>query len=197
MRPLPDTSALARVVFYVTLACFLALEWRMRLRSALNRAGSRADRGSRPVLAVTIAGGVTGGFVVASHVPSAAIEAARWPVFLAGMVLFVAGIVVRQWAIATLGRFFTTDVRLQSGQTVVEGGPYRFVRHPSYSGLLLSFVGIGLALGNWAAILIFAVVPTVGLVFRIRVEERALLAGLGDPYRRFAASRARLVPWVW
>ena len=73
----------------------------------------------------------------------------------------------------------------------------RWVRHPSYTGLTLTFLGIGLALGNWAALIVLAVLPTAGLVVRIRFEERALLDGLGEPYRRFAASRARLFPGLW
>ena len=108
-----------------------------------------------------------------------------------------AGIVIRQWAIAVLGPFFTVDVRVHPGQTVVERGPYRWVRHPSYTGLIMTLVGVGLALGNWAALAVLAVVPTAALVVRIRVEERALLDGLGEPYRRFAASRKHLIPGLW
>jgi protein-S-isoprenylcysteine O-methyltransferase Ste14 len=108
-----------------------------------------------------------------------------------------AGVVLRQWSVALLGRFFTTDVRLHEGQTVVDTGPYRRLRHPSYTGMLLTFLGLGLALGNWAALLALVVLPAIGLVVRIRSEERVLLAGLGEPYRRFAASRKRLIPGVW
>jgi len=103
---------------------------------------------------------------------------------------------VLEWR-SLLGRFFTIDVRVHPGQTVVERGPYRWVRHPSYTGLILIFVGIGFALGNWAALAVLAVVPTAGLVVRIRIEERALLDGLGEPYRRFAASRPHLFPGLW
>ena len=86
--------------------------------------------------------------MLAGDLTAAAIRFWRWPVFVVGLVLMWSGIVVRQWAIALLGRFFTVDVRVQSGQTVVDGGPYRWVRHPSYSGMILTLVGIGLALGN-------------------------------------------------
>jgi protein-S-isoprenylcysteine O-methyltransferase Ste14 len=113
------------------------------------------------------------------------------------VVLMVAGIAVRQWAVALLGKFFTTDVRVHSDQTVVETGPYRWLRHPSYTGLLMTLVGVGLALGNWASLAVVVVLPLAGLVVRIRVEERALLDGLGEPYRRFAQSRARLIPGLW
>jgi len=109
----------------------------------------------------------------------------------------VAGIVLRQWSVALLGKSFTVDVRVHEGQQVIDRGPYRFVRHPSYTGMLLTFAGIGLALGNWLSLACVLLVPLVGLVLRIRVEERTLLAELGEPYRRFAEGRARLVPHVW
>jgi protein-S-isoprenylcysteine O-methyltransferase Ste14 len=130
-------------------------------------------------------------------VHAAAIAGARWPLFVFGLVLMSGGIALRQWAVNVLGAFFTTDVRVRADQTVVERGPYRWVRHPSYTGMIMTFVGIGLALGNWASLAVLVVVPTAGLVLRIRSEERALLEGLGEPYRRFAASRARLFPGLW
>jgi len=134
---------------------------------------------------------------VAGVVPEAAIPGARWPLFVLGLALMCAGIALRQWAVVLLGRFFTVDVRVHAEQTVVERGPYRWLRHPSYTGMIVTFVGIGLALGNWAALALLVVVPTAGFVVRIRAEERALLDGLGEPYRRFAATRARLIPGVW
>jgi protein-S-isoprenylcysteine O-methyltransferase Ste14 len=63
--------------------------------------------------------------------------------------------------------------------------------------MILTLVGIGLALGNWASVAVLAVVPTAGLVVRIHFEERALLEGLGEPYRRYAAGRSRLFPRLW
>lgn len=169
----------------------------MRVRSAVNRQGTRTHRGGLAAVFVSIGAGLLGGFLFASHVHSAAIPFARWPLFALGLVLMAAGIMLRQWAVVRLGRFFTTDVRVHAGQIVVESGPYRWVRHPAYTGLIMTFCGIGLALGNWASLAALALLPTAGLIFRIRVEERALLAGLGEPYRRFAATRARLIPGVW
>jgi protein-S-isoprenylcysteine O-methyltransferase Ste14 len=197
MAPLPYIDSGAGVAFDVVLAAFAVLELRVRLRSALNRQGSRSDRGSFALLYVLIPAGIAGGFLFAGDVHGAAIRPARWPIFVVGVVLMAAGIVIRQWAVALLGEFFTTDVRVHPDQTVIETGPYRWVRHPSYTGLLMTLIGIGLALGNWASLAALVVLPTVGLVVRIRVEERALVEGLGEPYRRFAESRARLIPGVW
>jgi protein-S-isoprenylcysteine O-methyltransferase Ste14 len=197
VAPLPFSEPGARIAFDLVLGAWVLLEWRVQVRSRRNRQGARLDRGSLAAVVVSVYAGVAGGFLLAGRLHSAAIEDARWPLFVAGIVLMCAGIGIRQWAVVVLGRFFTVDVRVQPGQTVVDRGPYRWVCHPAYTGLILTFVGIGLALGNWAALAVLAVVPTVGLVVRIRFEERALLAGLGEPYRRFAASRPHLFPGVW
>lgn len=197
MAPLPFTNPGAKIAFYVALGVFVALEQRVRLRSWLNDGGSRQDRGSLLVVICTVGAGLGGGFALAAGVHAAAFGAARWPIFVLGLALMCIGIAIRQWAVAVLGRFFTIDVRVHPGQTVVERGPYRWVRHPSYIGMLVTFAGIGLALGNWAALAVLVVVPTAGLVVRIRSEERALLDGLGEPYRRFASSRSRLIPGLW
>jgi protein-S-isoprenylcysteine O-methyltransferase Ste14 len=197
VAPLPYIDPGARIAFFAVLGVFVVLEQRIRIKSRFNRHGAREDRGSLLVVVVAVAGGVAGGCVVASLAPSAAIPGARWPLFILGIVLMCAGIALRQWAIALLGEFFTVDVRVHPEQVVVERGPYRRLRHPAYTGMLVTFLGIGLALGNWAALALLVVVPTAGLVVRIRVEERALLAGLGEPYRRFTATRARLIPGIW
>jgi protein-S-isoprenylcysteine O-methyltransferase Ste14 len=183
--------------FGVILGIWALLELRVRLRSGLNRRGSRVERGSFFVVLACISVGLGGGLIVARDVPGAAIGDVRPVLYVAGLVVMAVGIAIRQWAVAVLGDLFTVEVRVHPGQAVIERGPYRWVRHPSYTGLILTFVGIGLALRNWGALPILAVVPTVGLVVRIRFEERALLDGLGERYRRFIATRPRLFPGVW
>lgn len=197
MAPLPYTHAGAKAAFSILFGLFVLLELRARLRSRLNRGGSRRDSGSLLVVVATVYAGLAAGFALAGRAHGAAIPDGRWPLFVAGLILMAAGIAIRQWSVALLGPFFTTDVRVHTGQTVVDRGPYRWVRHPSYTGMILTFIGIGLALGNWAALVVLAVVPTAGLVIRIHYEERALLDGLGEPYRRFSAGRAHLFPGVW
>jgi protein-S-isoprenylcysteine O-methyltransferase Ste14 len=149
------------------------------------------------VVIATAVIGVAAAFILADHVRSAGFNSARWPVFTLGLAIIVLGIALRQWSVHTLGQFFTVQVRVRVDQTVVDSGPYRFVRHPSYAAIILSFVGIGIALENWLSLVVLVVVPTIGLVVRIRVEERALTDALGEPYRRFSATRARLIPGVW
>jgi protein-S-isoprenylcysteine O-methyltransferase Ste14 len=167
VAPLPYADSGAKVAFYVVFGVFLVLETRVRLRSVLNRHGSRSDRSSLAVVYGSVVVGMLGGFALAGDVHAAAICAGRWPVFVVGLFLMGAGIAIRQWAVALLGQFFTTDVRVHPGQSVVEKGPYQWVRHPSYTGMLITIVGIGLALGNWAALATLVVLPTIGLVYRL------------------------------
>jgi protein-S-isoprenylcysteine O-methyltransferase Ste14 len=197
MAPLAYTDIGAKYVFYVVLGMFGASEWSIRFRSRMNHGGTRRDRGSLYVVIATALIGVAAAFVLAHNVQSAGFGSARWPVFIVGVAIMLLGIGLRQWAVLTLGQFFTVQVRVRDNQTVVDSGPYRFVRHPSYSAIIITFVGMGVALENWLSLLVVIVVPTIGLVLRIRVEERALLEALGEPYRQFSARRARLIPKVW
>jgi protein-S-isoprenylcysteine O-methyltransferase Ste14 len=115
---------------------------------------------------------------------------------LGGLAVTGAGIALRQWSIATLGDFFVGHVQVQPGQTVVSAGPYRWLRHPSYSGMWLEMLGIGLSTGNAASAAIGATVPLIGIVRRIRGEERALAVCLPG-YEQYLQGRSRLVPFIW
>jgi protein-S-isoprenylcysteine O-methyltransferase Ste14 len=186
----------ANVAFWTLFGLFALGEYAMRFRSRFNRSGTRTERWSLLVVVAAVIGGMLGGIELANR-NVGSIGSARWPLFVIGLVLMAAGVFVRQWAILTLGRFFTPEVRVHPDQTVVERGPYRWVRHPSYSGLLIFFVGLGLALSDWLSVIVLAILPAAGLLVRIRSEERALLAALGEEYRRYAASRRRLFPGIW
>ena len=104
---------------------------------------------------------------------------------------------VRVWAVWSLGRYFQRDVIVQEGHVVYRGGPYRWIRHPAYAGNLISYFGLGLALGGWVGAFTLLAIAFVGHVPRMRVEEAALSEALGDSYRDYAATTARLIPGVW
>jgi protein-S-isoprenylcysteine O-methyltransferase Ste14 len=192
----PYEQSGANIAFWALFGLFAVGEYAMRFRSGFNRGGKRAERWSLLVVISAVVGGMLGGLELV-HWQAGSVGAAQWPLFVAGLVLMATGVVIRQWAIFMLGRFFTVDVRIHPNQTVVDRGPYRWVRHPAYSGLVLFFVGVGLAVSNWASLLVLALVPTLGLLVRIHSEERALLGGLGEDYRRYAATHRRLFPGIW
>jgi protein-S-isoprenylcysteine O-methyltransferase Ste14 len=118
-------------------------------------------------------------------------------VFIIGAVTGWLGLLLRWWCFVTLGRYFTVVLKTTSDQMIVERGPYRFLRHPSYTGLLLALLGFGVMLGNWVAAPAAFAVLLAAVVYRIQIEERALITSLGDAYRAFAEPRARLVPFIW
>lgn len=116
---------------------------------------------------------------------------------LVGLLIFVAGVSLRWFSIFYLGRFFTVDVAIAPKHELIDSGPYRLIRHPSYTGALLAFVGFGLSLGNWLALLCLVLPLTAAFYWRIRVEEQALTEALGDPYRHYMARTKRLVPFLY
>jgi len=123
-------------------------------------------------------------------------QAWRQRCLFGGIGLSLLGVALRQWAIATLGRFFVGHVLVQSDQHVITDGPYRWLRHPSYTGIWLEMVGVGASTGNILGALVCLIVPLVGIVARIEGEEHELGASLPG-YGDFARQRARLVPGVW
>jgi protein-S-isoprenylcysteine O-methyltransferase Ste14 len=127
--------------------------------------------------------------------PAAGIGGA-W-LFPLGTVIVWLGLLLRWWSFDSLGKYFTVTVRTSEDQVVVERGPYRVLRHPSYTGLLLVFSGGGLIVHNWVSAAGAGAVLLVALIYRLRIEERALEEALGSRYRQFAENRARLVPFVW
>jgi protein-S-isoprenylcysteine O-methyltransferase Ste14 len=197
MIPLPFDQGIARVAFDVALAVYAALELIIRISTIRNRAKGTQEWGSLVVVIAGVGLGIVGAVLIALRLTWAAIPVGRVAFLVVGIVLMALGIALRAWAVIALGRNFTVYVQVRDEQPVVDTGPYRLLRHPSYTGLLLVCLGIGLALGNWLALIVVVALPTAVILVRIRVEERALLAGIGEPYRRFMATRKRLIPWVW
>ena len=153
------------------------------------------DRFSGQALVAGVVLSVWLGIYVGNRVPAAAIMSGRSYVYGLGIAIALAGIALRWWAVATLGRFFTTRVMTSADQTVVQSGPYRFVRHPSYTGGLLTVLGVLLCSLNWLSLACLVIVLP-GFAYRTHVEETALESALGDPYRDYERRTKRLVPFV-
>src|SRR5213078_4538380 len=165
-------------------------------RRSRSRTGTKQDRSTLRVVWLVIMVSVATGIYVAKQWPAAALPHQRSFVF-AGVVLFVAGLLLRWWAIIALGRFFTVDVTIEKDQELVERGPFRVVRHPSYTGVLLAFVGLALSLGNWAALLVILLPIGAAFIHRMNVEEDALSRALGRRYADYMKRTKRLVPFVY
>jgi protein-S-isoprenylcysteine O-methyltransferase Ste14 len=156
----------------------------------------RRDRGSFFFLVTMVWVGIALDVSISFQRPGSAIPWARTQIFFAGIALMWAGLAFRYYAMRVLGKYFTFNVAVHAGQTVVEAGPYKYVRHPSYTGALITLIGFGLAFANWAGLLVLMACAGIGYVYRIRVEEKALVAALGEPYKSYMARTWRFVPYV-
>ena len=185
---------MAGVVFGVSVAAFVIGELLQAFH--VRRGATRINVGAEIAFRLMFFGGILLLPVGRALVPGAAIGGGVW-LFTLGLVIGWLGLLLRWWSFVSLGEYFTVVLKTSDDQPVVDRGPYRLLRHPSYAGLLLALAGAGLMLGNWVATTAAVGVVLIALVYRVRIEERALTAALGDRYRQFAASRARLIPYVW
>jgi protein-S-isoprenylcysteine O-methyltransferase len=112
--------------------------------------------------------------------------------------LFIAfGVTIRLIAVATLKQQFTTKVTIIEGHKIIETGIYKVIRHPAYLGYLAVMLGIGLVLGNWVGLTALVVLPLLGILYRIHVEESVLLSYFGSAYQEYANRTKRLLPGIW
>ncbi len=196
MRPLPFVWPYA-LIFWVVYVWAFAPEWRI-VRGGVKgvqQAGSK-DSGSLRLLL----GGQWIALLIAFPIAFVGTFAfpRRWqiPLFAVGITLLLLGSLLRRYCWRTLGEYFTGDVRARANQPVIRSGPYRLVRHPGYTAGMMMFIGIGVALGSWvsAGLLGFSTIALYG--YRVRVEERALLETIGEPYGIYMKERKRFIPYV-
>ena len=187
---------LARIVQIVNLVWLLSevaliVFTRRNRRSALPR-----DRGSRTLLWCVIGAGIAAG--TAAQAVSATRIRMPEPWLLGGsLLLLVGGLAIRWTAILTLGRLFSTNVAIHQDHRLIRTGLFRLVRHPSYTGLLLLFLGMALSFGNWLSCAVIVVPFLAALLYRIRVEESALVEVLGQDYVEYCKSTKCLLPGIF
>jgi len=194
LKPLPFVWPYALIFWAAFIWAFLP-EFRLVRRATAQK--TAADSKS---LQVIMAGGSIGtalAFSIAWWPGMLASLATARVMFVVGTLLLVLGSLLRRHCWRTLGNSFTGDVRARSDQRVVTDGAYRCVRHPSYSAGMLMNLGIGIALGSWVSAVVITVFSFAAYVYRMNVEERVLMSEIGEPYRAFASTRKRLVPFVY
>jgi protein-S-isoprenylcysteine O-methyltransferase Ste14 len=184
------------LIFWPLIVWGFTIESRYMRRALATGGAKRAeDRGSMLVVVLGSYVASLVAFFVAFRAPAAAMPH-RVAMFWLGLAIFTAGSLLRRHCFRVLGRYFTFDVQVQADQPVIESGAYRWIRHPSYSGGILMFAGIGLALGNWLSFALLVIAIPALYAYRIRTEERALLSQLGQPYADYMRRTKRLIPWI-
>ncbi len=198
MRPLIYTNAL-----YLGIFCFILVCW-----SILERLGPRKwpgshetptqDRGSLAVLAWLFFVGASGYFLYPLWFSWSAIEWNPPAIFFIGVALVILGGGLRWYAIKTLGCYFTTVIAISRNHQVVQHGPYRYIRHPSYTGVLIMGIGMGLMMGNGVSVCFLLAGILTGLLYRISVEEKALCRFIGNAYIQYMQRvHSKLIPFIF
>jgi protein-S-isoprenylcysteine O-methyltransferase Ste14 len=196
MRPLPFVWPYALVFWAVNIWAFLPE--RKVVQGGLEgarRADSKDSSSTKVIL-----GGTTLAILLAY--PAAFVESwsfpKNWqvPLFVAGVLFILLGSLLRRYCWRVLGEYFTGDVTAKPDQPVINSGPYRLVRHPSYTAGMMMFIGVGLALGNWVSLVLLTIATIATYSYRVAIEERALLETIGEPYRSYMKERKRFVPYI-
>ena len=162
----------------------------------IKRSGSgatRKDRGSLYLLWIVITLGCFAASAISRRMPNARMPR---PFFWIGIALIILGVIVRSIAIATLWRYFTVDVSIAREHELIDRGIYAHIRHPAYTGSLLSFIGLAFAFRNWIGFAVLVITTFAALSYRVRVEEAALVEHFGDRYRDYMKRTKRFVPGV-
>lgn len=168
-----------------------------QMAKASRKAAAVLDRGSLGILIGLQWTGLAFNFLLVWLFPSAAILWQRTALFLLGIICILLGVALRWYAIWTLGHYFTRDVAVSTDQQVIQRGPYRVVRHPAYSGTFLTMLGVGLAVTNWASLAALLICVFLGHLYRVWVEEEALIKTIGQPYIEYMRHTRRFIPLVF
>ena len=200
MLPPVFTHPLNAVIFAAACVIWLAPELigMFRQMAKVSRKDSRVqERGSLALLLGLQYAGIGLNFWLAWRLPIAAMRWQPNAFFWLGVILIPLGTAWRWYAIWTLGRYFTRDVAVATDQPVVQRGPYRLIRHPAYSGTFLTMLGVGLAMTNWASLVALLACVFLGHVYRVRIEEKALIRVIGQPYLDYMRRTRRFIPLVY
>jgi protein-S-isoprenylcysteine O-methyltransferase Ste14 len=194
MKPLLAHDATVKALLFASLAVLIAGEFVVRRR--FSGRGSSSREWTIVFMIVVIALTSVAAIYAVNHDVAVLPGGPWWPVVV-GLVLMWLGSLLRMWSMVTLGRFFQLTLSIQDDHRIVERGPYRWLRHPSYLGIIVSLAGIGFVEGNWVSLAAMSAGGVIAVLVRIPVEERLLLGELGERYASYAHRTARLLPGLY
>ena len=181
------------IIATVIRGLWLIAEW---IHSLNHKAEStERDKFSRAVWDVGTCIGVVG--VIVGYTDIGRIETGSSFLALGGVIAMCAGLAIRWAAICTLGKYFTRTVTIRNDHLIIQRGLYKHLRHPSYTGALIAQAGLGLAFTNCLSFLLIFAPILVAALYRMHVEEDALVQAFGSQYEEYAKRTKRLIPKVY
>jgi protein-S-isoprenylcysteine O-methyltransferase len=185
------------IVFWASFACLVLHEMWVFSRDRREAKGEKRDRGSLQAIVLLQNIGFLACFVIPYLTGRGVIPIQPDILFWTAMAIFWCGLLLRNWSVRTLGKFFRTTVIVQDDHQLITTGPYRYLRNPSYTGAILMFAGIGLAQGNAFSLLAMLVASLLGYGVRIRAEDAALRSRFGETYDAYKRRTWALIPPIW
>jgi protein-S-isoprenylcysteine O-methyltransferase Ste14 len=186
------------ILFYIIWALWFGSEvfLNLSLRSKeKGKAKQNFDKGSMAIIWRVI--GITNTIAILSALFIAFPLSMSFPVQYIGLLIVVLGLILRIYSVLVLGRYFTVDVNISNDHILVDNGVYKFIRHPSYLGSIISFTGFGLSLNNWISFVIIIIAIPAVMIYRIKIEEKALSERFGADYELYKRSTKRLIPFIY
>lgn len=182
-------------IFYLSMLTWFLSEiiYKQKLKSGEKDA--KKDKSTLSILWLVIMFSIAGGFII-SNVFKFPITNLLWTSYL-GEIFILVGIIFRLIIIRSLGKYFTVDVTIKEDHKIKKEGFYRYLRHPSYSFSLLTFLGLGLYLNNWFSLILAFVPPFLAFSYRIKIEEQALVEQFGEEYIEYRKSTKKLIPFIY
>lgn len=180
---------------WILLTIWLGTEFWISLRE-WGKTDTSLDRHSKKVFALCAAAAICMG-LLGPRPPQFTIYYSRGIVTVLGSLIMFSGILVRVFAVLSLGKYFRTTVMVQKGQKLVTTGLYKYIRHPSYSGTLITVLGFGTVLDNWFTVCAMLVVMCIGIAHRVRVEEDVLERNFGTEFLAYKKRTKKLIPFVY
>jgi protein-S-isoprenylcysteine O-methyltransferase Ste14 len=191
-----NARTIAAIVAIIAVQSYYVIsEARMTARTTRGTDNS-ADRGTRRLVWIFIAVAFDGAWLPVVFGPGRLLALGDWLTWV-GVAMMICGIAFRRYVISFLGKFFTATVQIRKDHQLIKDGPYRYIRHPSYLGILILALGNGIALANWISLLLCIVLPATGIIRRIRVEEKELYIHFGEQYQDYSKRTWRIIPHIY
>jgi protein-S-isoprenylcysteine O-methyltransferase Ste14 len=192
MNLIMDTASILQYVVILFPLSEIAL---LVFKRSKERSSAKGDRGSLVLLWLTIIASIGLAIFLQWH-PFAVFQVRRSIINTTALCFLIGGLVIRWLSIISLGKFFTVDVAVQEGHALVLSGLYKYIRHPSYTGLLVEFVGLAVYFGTWVSLVVVVIPITSAIVYRIRCEEAVLLERFGKQYEEYITHTKSLIPGI-
>ncbi len=187
------------IVYLLCIYLFFGVERRLRIgKEAKSWKPGQHDKGSQKVLEIGFAI-VLLIFVIAPvlnyfHIGRLDPE---WLIGGIGIIVMITGIWIRYWSAKTLGEYYTRTLLIKERHLIIDLGPYRFIRHPGYLGIIIAFIGAALGMNNEFAIVIIPIILIIMYGYRIKTEENMMKRTFGQAYTEYMKRSRRIIPFIF